>query len=267
MVKRPSSQSRVERQRIRDYEARQAVHARQRRRRARDNWFALGAAVVICGLAIGAQLVYFGSGPGASTPAPTETPSALPSDTPLIDGQNRGPVPDLALAEGRSWTGTLVLNGIPLGVELDGARAPQATAVLLEAAATGWYTGKYCPRLAIYDTMQVLQCGADTPDSTAAEADFGFGPIENAPADDIYPAGTIAMARIGGDAWSMAHQFFIVTSESTIPRDAAGGYTVVGQVTSGLGELIAGVTLAGTADQSSDGPPAAPVVIDSFTIG
>lgn len=267
MVKRPPSQSRIERQRIRDYEARQAVHIRQTRRRSRDNWLAAAAAVVICGLAIGAQLAYFGVGPGVPEPLPTGTPSANPSEAPVPDGTNSGPVPDISLAEARTWTGEMTINGIELGIELDGALAPQATAVLVEAAQTGWYVGKYCPRLAVYDTMQVLQCGTETPDSTAAEADFGFGPIENAPADDVYPAGTIAMARIGGDGWSMAHQFFIVTSESTIPSDAAGGYTVVGHVTSGLGELIAGVVIGGTADGTSDGPPVSPVVINSFTIG
>jgi len=268
MVKRPPSQSRVERQRSRDYEARQALHRRRTRRRVRDNWIAAGATVVICALAIGAQLLYFGVGPGA--PEPSATPAATPSTDPGAasqDGENTGPVPDAALAEGRTWSGTLSIDGIELGVELDGDLAPQATAVLVDAARTGWYDGKYCPRLALYDTMQVLQCGTDSPDGTHAESGFAFGPIENAPEDDVYPAGTIAMARIGGDGWSMAHQFFIVTSESTIPRDAAGGYSVVGRVTSGLGELIGTVVLRGTADDRVDGAPAAPVVIDSFTIG
>lgn len=271
MVKRVPAQSRVERQHRRDYEARQSLHVRRTRRRLLDNWLAIAAVLVVGALAVGAQLAYFGLGPGQPVPVPTETPTAVPTvEVPTDEiqpGANTGPVPDAALAEGRTWTGTLTLNGMELGVELDGALAPQATAVFIDAAQTGWYDGKYCPRLTVYDAMQVLQCGTDSPDSTNAEADFGFGPIENAPADDMYPAGTIAMARIGGDGWSMAHQFFIVTSESTIPSDAAGGYTVVGKVTSGLGELIANVTIAGTANGSPDGPPTTPVVIDSFTIG
>ncbi|HWL61047.1 MAG TPA: peptidylprolyl isomerase [Microbacteriaceae bacterium] len=270
MVKRVPAQSRLERQHRREYEARQSLHGRRTRRRLRDNWISVAAVVLVGGLAIGAQLAYFGWGPGQPAPVPTDTPTAVPTvEVPTDEvqpGENTGPVPDAALAEGRMWTGTLVLNGMPLGVELDGALAPQATAVFVDAAQTGWYDGKYCPRLAVYDTMQVLQCGTDTPDSTNAEADFGFGPIENAPVDDVYPAGTIAMARVGGDGWSMAHQFFIVTAESMIPSDAAGGYTVVGKVTSGLGELIATVTIAGTADGSLDGPPLTPVVIESFTI-
>src|SRR5690606_9284734 len=154
------------------------------------------------------------------------------------------PVPDAALAAGSTWTGTLTLNGMPPGAELDGAPARQATAVLVDAAQTGWYEGKSCPRLAVCGSRERLPCGPASPDSTTAEAESSVGPIENAPADDVYPAGTIAMARIGGDGWSMAHQFFIVTSESTIPSDAAGGYTIVGRVTSGLGELIANVTIA-----------------------
>ena len=58
-------------------------------------------------------------------------------------------------------------------------RAPRHdSAVLIDAAQTGWYEGKYCPRLAVYDSMQVVQCGTASPDSTASEEGFGFGPID-----------------------------------------------------------------------------------------
>jgi len=42
------------------------------------------------------------------------------------------------------------------------------------------------------------------------------------------------MARQSGNGSSMGSQFFIVYKDSTIPADAAGGYTVFGHVTSGL---------------------------------
>lgn len=164
------------------------------------------------------------------------------------------------------WTGSMTVGGVNLGVELDGVMAPQATAVLVQAANDGWYIGKYCPRVTSYDTMQVLQCGTISPASTASETDFAYGPIEHAPNDDRYPAGTIAMARVSGDGASLGHQFFIVTADSTIPSDAAGGYTIVGRVTAGLDALVSQVTSLGTADGSQDGVPAASVMITAFTI-
>ena len=97
-------------------------------------------------------------------------------------------------------------------------------------------------------------------------ASYSFGPIENAPADGVYPAGTIAMARASGDAYSNGRQFFIVFQDSTLPNDAAGGYTVVGSVTSGLDSLMAQIANAGTADGSTDGAPLVATTITSLTI-
>ena len=48
--------------------------------------------------------------------------------------------------------------------------------------------------------------------------------------------------------------------------DDAGGYTVIGRVTSGLDELRAGVTDAGPTGGASDGAPSMPVTITSFTL-
>jgi len=261
MVKRPDRNAREQRQLRRDYEARQAVHAARMRRKVRDNWVAGAAAVLVCGLAIFGQYAYFNWGPGMPTPSASSTPGATPTGTADALG-----VPDPSEAQGREWTGTMTVGGVALGVSFDGVNAPQATAVMVQASDTGWYAGKYCPRVTTYDTMQVLQCGTSDPSSTASETGYAFGPIENAPADDVYPAGTIAMARQGGDGSSMAHQFFIVTADSTIPADAAGGYTVVGRVTSGLDQLITAVTSRGTADGTQDGPPASTVQIADFSI-
>src|SRR5262249_7129880 len=68
---------------------------------------------------------------------------------------------------------------------------------------------------------------------------YSFGPIENAPANDAYPQGTLAMARVADDGSSMGSQFFMVYDDATIQPDTAGGYTVFGQITSGLDVLQA----------------------------
>ena len=74
------------------------------------------------------------------------------------------------------------------------------------------------------------------------------------------------MARQSGNGNSMGSQFFLVYENSTIPSDAAGGYTVIGHITSGLPELIAQVTSQGTADGSGDGSPKVPVTLTGVTV-
>jgi peptidyl-prolyl cis-trans isomerase B (cyclophilin B) len=254
-------QAREERARLRTYQARQQVHARKQRRRVRDNLIAGGVLVVVLVLATAAQLAYFGTGPGGSA----ASPSASPSPSASADaGENTGEVPSPDLAEGRTWTGTLTLNGIPLGVELDGAAAPQAVASEVSLAQSGFYDGLGCHRLTT-EGIFVLQCGDPSGDGTGGPG-YSYGPIENAPADDLYPAGTLAMARQGGNAESQGSQFFVVYADSTIPSDEAGGYTVVGRVTSGLDQLQAAVIDAGVAEGAGDGAPVVPVTIDSFTV-
>lgn len=75
-------EARIARQRLRNYNARQAVHARQAKRRRRDNLFAAVALVVVLALATGAQVAYYDSGPGQpqvpETPAPTPSATATP---------------------------------------------------------------------------------------------------------------------------------------------------------------------------------------------
>ena len=111
----------------------------------------------------------------------------------------------------------------------------------------------------------MVQCG-DPLGIGIGNPGYTFGPIENAPADNVYKAGTIAMARASNDGESMGSQFFIVYEDSEIPADIAGGYTIFGEVTEGLDEFVSAYVTSGTADGSTDGQPAFPVVISSITI-
>uniref|UniRef100_UPI0013582A60 helicase-related protein n=1 Tax=Agromyces humi TaxID=1766800 RepID=UPI0013582A60 len=148
--------------------------------------------------------------------------------------------------------------------EADGAAAPQAVSSEISLIQSGFYDGTSCHRLT-RDNIWVLQCGDPAGDGTGGPG-YSYGPVENAPADGVYPAGTIAMARQQQNGYSQGSQFFIVYEDTTLTPDEAGGYTVVGRVTSGLDQLKAGVTDAGTADGGSDGAPAVPVTITGFTI-
>src|SRR5690554_2976394 len=240
--------ARAARDRLRRYNARQAVHAHKVRRRVRDNIVWIIVAVLVISLAAVTQVLYFSVGPGKPPPAPIETmdPPADPED----DGSNAEAVPDASLAEARTWTGELVLNDVALGIELDGAAAPQAVSAFVNDVRTGYYPDKSCHRLTDGGFF-VLQCGSIDGTGSGDPA-YTYGPIENAPADNVYPAGTIAMARAGGDAFSNGHQFFIVYDETTIQADAAGGYTVIGSVTSGLDQLVEQIASKGVTDGRSE---------------
>lgn len=202
------------RRRQEKWEQRRALaQARRRRRRL----VALVAACVV--LAVVLVTVWANRDDGAADaigpepPAPTE-------------------VPDPALAEGRAWQVTMETSRGSIELELDGAAAPQAVANFLALSEAGFFDGTRCHRL-VTTGIFVLQCGDPTGTGTGGPA-YRFGPVENAPADDLYPAGTLAMARVSQDAHSMGSQFFLVYEDSVIPSDSAGGYTVFGHVTSGL---------------------------------
>ncbi|WEO75711.1 peptidylprolyl isomerase [Cryobacterium sp. SO2] len=256
-------EAREARGRVRAYQARKAVNERQRSRRVRDNVLAGSILTLVLVVLVGFQLFYFSGGPGTPEPtaSATATPTASATATP---GANSGDVPSSDLAEGRTWTGTLTLNDIPLGVELDGALAPQAVSSTISLTESGFYDGLSCHRLTTGDGFSVLQCGDPNGDGTGGPGYF-YGPVENAPADNVYPAGTIAMAR-STDGYSMGSQFFIVYGDTTIPANEAGGYTVIGKVTSGLDQVVSQITAAGVADGSTDGAPVVPTTITAFSV-
>jgi peptidyl-prolyl cis-trans isomerase B (cyclophilin B) len=265
----PSNQERAAREartRLRDYQARQQAHSERIGRRTRDNIVAAVVVVLLIAGVTAAQIFYFSGGPGAPVASATPTPGATdaPDDEAAPEGENTGDVPATTIAEDRTWTGTLTIDGVPLGISLDGAAAPQAVSAFVDQAKTGFLTDTSCHRLTTSGIF-VLQCGDPTGTGTGGPG-YTYGPVENAPADDVYPAGTLAMARQGGNGSSMGSQFFIVYDDSTIPSDAAGGYTVLGTVTSGLDALRTGVIDQGTADGATDGKPAAPSVIESVTV-
>lgn len=246
--------ARLARERLRAYQARQTVHEHKAKRRRRDNWVAGIAAIVIVALAVGTQLLYFSAGPGAAKPS---SAAASPSSSAAA-------VPPKTLAEDRTWTGTMTINGIPLGVSLDGAAAPQAVSSTVSLVQKKFYDGLTCHRLT-NGGFYVLQCG-DPDGNGQGGPGYSYGPVENAPADNVYKAGTIAMARQSNNAQSQGSQFFIVYQDTTIPSDDAGGYTVIGQVTSGLGQLVADVADKGVQGGGTDGKPAVATTIDSFTL-
>ncbi len=240
------------------FQAKQGIKIQREETRRKDNQLALIVSGAAIALAVVGQLLYFSIGPGYQ--APTEQ---VASEEPAPVQTNSDLVPDPAIAEGRTWTGSLNLNDQTLGFELYGDLAPQATANFVSLAKDGFFEGVTCHRLTTAG-IYVLQCGDPTGTGSGGPG-YNFGPIENAPMDDMYGEGVLAMARVGGDGYSMGSQFFIVYGNSQILSDAAGGYTVFGKISSGL-DAVKAIAKAGTADGSSDGAPVNPVSLSGISV-
>ena len=205
--------------------------------------------------------------PSASAPA---TPSASAADNPcpappgsVAKPKSWPSAPPKADAAGKTFTVTLKTSCGDIGLTLDGTKAPQAVASSVFLAKNGFYDNTPCHRLTTAGIF-VLQCGDPTGTGSGGPG-YSYGPVENAPSNNVYPAGTVAMARQSGDGSSMGSQFFLVYQESSIPSDGAGGYTVLGKITSGL-DALKKVTEGGVKNGGGDGEPARAVSIVSSVV-
>ena len=240
------------------YQAEQAQASQVESSKGRDVKLGVLGVVGAVVIALAAQWAYFGFGPGHTntTASASVSPSASPS--------NAANVPNPSIAENRAWSGDLTINGAKLGLSLDGAKAPQAVANFVSLAKKGFFNGISCHRITTKG-IYVLQCG-DPEGSGAGGPGYSWGPIENAPADNVYKTGVLAMARQGNNGSSMGSQFFIVYKDSTIPSDSAGGYTVFGTVSNLSG--IEGIIAAGSdnSNGAGDGKPKVKTTIASVSV-
>lgn len=232
------------------FQARQDAHEKALSRRKRDNvmWALIAGVIVVA--ALGSQIGFTLTGSGA---AATHSSASGPNT-----------LPDPAVANSQDWNLALGINNVALAAVLDGAGAPQAVSSTIVLAQRDFYKNLTCHRLTTSGIF-VLQCGDPSGDGTGGPG-YSYGPIENAPQGDLYPAGTIAMARQSSNSSSQGSQFFIVYKDSVIPSDSAGGYTVIGRITDGLPTLIANIVSGGTSDGSTDGSPAIKSIISKFAV-
>ncbi len=244
--------------RLQNFQAKQDLEQQKASRRKGDNRKAVLAAGLAVLIAFLAQLSYFSFGPGSVVAEPEVSPSASASASP---NSSAVPVPDDSVK--KLHDAVMTINGQELTVTLDGTLAPQAVANFLSLTKNGFYNNLGCHRL-VTEGIYVLQCGDPNGDGTGGPG-YSWGPIENAPTDDLYKTGVLAMARRGGDAASMGSQFFIVYQDSNIPSDGVGGYTVFGEVTSGL-ESLGSIIEAGVDGGGTDGKPSTLTTISSIEL-
>jgi peptidyl-prolyl cis-trans isomerase B (cyclophilin B) len=213
-----------------EYEQKQLLREKQAQRKSRDNRLALVVGLAVLAVTVTSQLIWSSqqvSQVVEADPSPSASPSASAFNSPLV--------PDPAIAEGRVWKGTMMVNKAKLEIELYGDKAPQATANFIALSKKGFFKDVPCHRLTTQGLF-VLQCGDPTGTGTGGPG-YSFGPIENAPiataaGTAIYETGVLAMAN-SGSPYSNGSQFFIVYGETKLLPD----YTVFGRVTGGLDGL------------------------------
>jgi len=273
----PSSREREREYARRRYEkwaAKQAQRELERRKVRRNAAVAGGTVVAVIAIVLGVVALTGRSGSTSPAAAPSASPSASPAAS-AASAANLCPAPTVkppakpatfktpppkSLAQGKAWKLTLVTSCGTITTTLDGAKAPQATASAIFLARQKFWAGTPCHRVTT-DGIYVLQCGDPTGSGSGGPC-YSFGPVENAPKNGVYPAGTLAMARAASPD-SNGSQFFIVYKQSSLPTDG-GGYTVFGKVTSGL-DVVQKVA-AGGAQPTGDGQPVRPVSIVSATV-
>jgi peptidyl-prolyl cis-trans isomerase B (cyclophilin B) len=245
--------SKAAQDRLKNYEVKLVAQNDTVTTRKRDNRVSILVALLAVAVAVGSQFAYFTVGAGAPSPSPT------------IANSNGSDVPSPSLAENRDWTGTMTLNKTKMTFDLYGKRAPQAVANFISLVKSGFYENNNCHRLT-NNKMFVLQCGDPKGDGTGGPG-YSWGPVENVPVDDTYLPGIIAMARQGNNAYSMGSQFFIVYNTTALPRDSAGGYTVMGRIKTGLEGVLA-VAQEGVAGDAGavDGKPKGKAVLSKLSV-
>ncbi len=241
----------------RRYERQQKALAQRRIAAARNKRVVV---VVVAVLAIVALFVglsgFLAKSPTTATPAagttPTTTVAGCPQPpAPLGTNAVGLKLPDKKTAAGKTFTAVVGTNCGDITFQLDGTKAPQAVASFAYLADQNYWVKAPCHRLTTAGIF-VLQCG-DPTGTGSGDPGYGFG-VENAPKNNIYPRGTLAMARTNDPVKGNGGQFFIVYKDTTLP----GGYTIFGKVTGGM-DIVDKIAKAGVADGGTDGTPAAPI--------
>lgn len=194
----------------------------------------------------------------APAPPPGE---CMEPPAPRSEPEQYSEAPDPALAEDTTWTATVHTSCGDVVFELYGDKAPQTVSSFLFLARNDFWDNSHCHRLTTQG-IYVLQCGDPTGTGTGGPG-YTYE-LENPPADQTYPRGTLAMARTM-DPNSNGSQFFIVFDETKLPDP---GYSIFGKVVEGM-EIVDRVAEAGVkagGSSAGDGAPAQPISILDITV-
>ncbi|MET9284475.1 peptidylprolyl isomerase [Nocardia beijingensis] len=232
-----------------EVQARELVNGRRAGRRS-VAWRSLRILGV---LAVGVALVT--SATGVVSAAPAQAGCGAPAAG-QPNGKQWPAEPGMTIDTNAGYTATLATNCGAVTIALDASRAPRTVNSFVFLAGEQYFDHTKCHRITT-EGIYVLQCGDPTATGMGGPG-YQF-PDENL-AGATYPAGTIAMANAGPG--TNGSQFFVVYRDAPLPPS----YTPFGRVTAGM-DVLTSIAAAGVKDGSSDGEPAAGVVLNSVSAG
>lgn len=248
----------------------------QRDRRATTMTTAITAVVIVAGLAVGGVLLAGKSSGTTSKPKakPSATASATPTASPTVAEPAThcvytaagtaarkvslpSPTPDYKA----TYTATINTNRGAIVIDLLNSKATCTVNSFVHLAEADFYSNSPCFRLSTSDGVYILQCGDPTGKGSGGPGyEFANENLTGA----TYPAGTVAMANLAGEANSNGSQFFLVYKDSSLPPD----YTPFGKIVSGF-NILQTVAEGGYGKPLSSGGGGAPkkkVQVESVTI-
>ncbi len=207
------------------------------------------------------------SDPAATTP-PSESPSEATTSSPAAadgtctyspDGQQPAkkvnPPTNEPTVKGDVAV-TIKTSVGPVKATLDATAAPCTVNSFVSLADQGYYDGTPCHRITTTPGFEVLQCGDPTGTGGGGP---GYGYADELKGDEVYPAGTLAMANAGPN--TNGSQFFIVYGDTNLPP----AYTVFGTVDAPGLKAIKKVARDGSTPEG-DGAPNTPIKLTKVTV-
>lgn len=150
---------------------------------------------------------------------------------------------------------TITIDGKPVTVSMDRAKAPCTVHNFESLAKQGYFVDTRCHRMLNAGGF-VLQCG--DPSGTGSGGP-GYSFPDELTGEEKYTAGTVAMANAGPD--TNGSQFFLVYQESGFQPD----YTVFGQMDAAGVKVVSDIAAQGLAADKVG--PAAPAKISTVALG
>ncbi len=200
------------------------------------------------------------SASASGAPSASAAPSTKPGECAYTKGGDAGAkspgLPPTKPVVAGAEKATIVLNSGTVEVDLQPAKAPCTVGSFAFLAGKKFFDGTPCHRVTTGAGLTVVQCGDPTGTGSGGP---GYSFKDENLAGATYPRGTVAMANSGPD--TNGSQFFLVVKDSQLPPS----YIPFGTITGGL-DVLDKIIAAGVEGGGTDGKPAAPVTIKSFTV-
>ncbi|SNR32470.1 peptidylprolyl isomerase [Blastococcus mobilis] len=221
----------------------------------------VGAALLLTGVFTGDDDPDVSADPGTDTAATVDGSDGTCDFTPDESGNpnlTQVEPPPAEVETTGTTTVTMSTSAGDIGLTLDRAKAPCATASMVHLAEQDFFDDTPCHRLTTSPGLEVLQCG--DPSGTGMGGPSYEFPTQ-VTGDETYPRGTIAMANSGQG--TDGSQFFLVYGDSL---ENNPNYTVLGTIDGPGLEVLDQIAEAGVEGGTTDGAPATPVTITDMAV-